>query len=156
VHGLLHVGIEILHAKAQPIESDSAQRSEARRCHGSRIDLDRHLDIAGQIEGILQRRDEPLQLLIRQEGGRTAAEVELPDGAVPAKPGLLRVAEGGESPDGEECPVCGDRFVNLNRHLKSHAPAKAAAAKKARTPAQIAATERMQAAAEAKRAQAGG
>ena len=86
MHGLLHVGIEILHAEAQPVESDGAQRSEASRCHGSRIDLDGHLDIAGQIEDILQRRDEPLQLVIRQEGGRTAAEVELPDGTVPAEP----------------------------------------------------------------------
>ena len=51
VHGLLHVGVEVLHAEAQPVEAERAEVRQARRRDGARVDLDGDLGVLRQPEG---------------------------------------------------------------------------------------------------------
>jgi hypothetical protein len=51
-----------------------------RRRDGARIDLDRHLGRGREPEGAAQHRHQAGELVVGQEGGRAAAEVDLRDG----------------------------------------------------------------------------
>jgi len=77
VYGALHVGVEVLHAEAHPVEAERAKVRQALRRDGARVDLDRHLGPGRNAERTTERADHARQFGVRQEGGRAAAEVKL-------------------------------------------------------------------------------
>ena len=54
VHGLLHRGVEILHAEADAVEAELAQCGQAAGIDGAWIDFDRQLGIGRQRKGAFQ------------------------------------------------------------------------------------------------------
>ena len=79
VDGALDIGIEVLHAEADPVESHVRQRLQARCAGGAGIHLNRHLAVLGKPEMLPNRPHQACQLRICQEGGGPPAQVQLRD-----------------------------------------------------------------------------
>ena len=77
VHRLLHLGVKVLHAEARPVESQAAPGGQALWGGGAWIHLDGGFRPGGQAESLLQHGHHPRQLVIAEEGGGAAAEVQL-------------------------------------------------------------------------------
>ncbi|MNX08590.1 hypothetical protein D3C86_382930 [compost metagenome] len=80
VHGLLHGGVEVLHAEAQAVEAERGQRREALRIDRARIDLDRLLAARHEGERAAQQGHQFAQFFVVEKGRRAAAQVQLADG----------------------------------------------------------------------------
>jgi hypothetical protein len=80
VHGLLNLGVEILDAEADAVETQAGDVREARRVHRARIDLDREFTARRQREAAAQHGHQFRQLSIGEERGRAAAQVQLRHG----------------------------------------------------------------------------
>ena len=84
VHRFLHTRVEVLHAKADAVEAQSAQETEVGRGDGARVDFDAEFAFAIRSEMremCVQHGKQALHLRVVKEGGRTAAEVQLDDAA---------------------------------------------------------------------------
>jgi hypothetical protein len=90
VHRLLHVGVEILHAKAHAVEAQTCKVLKALDRDSPWIDLDRGLGIGRNAEVPVQRLHEPRQLRVVEEGRRPAAQMQLRDGLRPAECGAMQ------------------------------------------------------------------
>ena len=77
MHRLLHIGVEVLHAKTQPVETHASQAPQAHFVDRARVDLDRHLGVGGDVEGCAQHVHQAREFIVTEEGGRAAAEVQL-------------------------------------------------------------------------------
>ncbi len=101
----LHLGIEILHAQAQPIEALPAQHRHPRRADRARIDLDRILPfrVGREVEPLAQARQQSVHLGVSQVSWRAAAEMQLRQ-FVPA---------------GEQAPLHGDLALQVSEVLDS-------------------------------------
>ena len=80
VHRLLHDGVEILHAERQAVEAQLRQVAQPLGRHGARVDLDGVFAPRHQAEVAPQHGHQLAQLVVAEEGGRAAAQVQLADG----------------------------------------------------------------------------
>ena len=85
MHGLLHGGVEVLHAEGQPVEAQRLQMRQPRRVDRARVDLDRQLGPGQQAEAPAQRRHHRSEFFVGQEGGRAAAQMQLRHRRMPAQ-----------------------------------------------------------------------
>ena len=79
VHCLLHHGVKVLHAKAQPVKAQFGQRSQPPGVNGARIDFNRVFAAGRKREAAPEHGHQLAQFVVAQEGGRAAAQVQLAD-----------------------------------------------------------------------------
>ena len=77
VHGLLDVGVEVLDAEGHAVEAQIVQVLDLVGVAGARVNLDRELAALGEREALRERLHHERELVVREEGRRAAAEVEL-------------------------------------------------------------------------------
>ena len=77
MNGLLHLGIEILHAHRGAVEADLAQRHHVIAREPARIHLHAGFDVGRKREMLVDDFAEPADFVGPQKRGRAAAEVEL-------------------------------------------------------------------------------
>ena len=90
VHGDLHLFVEVLHAEAQAVEAQLLEHGQAFDADGARIDLDGVFAARLQLEMLAQQGHQRAQLIVREEGGRAAAQVQLADGLALAAMGRVQ------------------------------------------------------------------
>ena len=89
MHGLLHGRLEVLHAEAQPVEPQPGKNVKPVVVHRAGVDLDRVLASGRELEAAPQHGHELAELVVAEECGRSAAEMQLAHGL--ALPQLGRV-----------------------------------------------------------------
>jgi len=77
VHGFLHLGIKILHPETQAVETEVGQGAKAGGIDRPRINLDRVFATRRKDKAAPQHRHQLAQFIVGQEGGRSAAQVQL-------------------------------------------------------------------------------
>jgi len=75
--GLLNVFVEILYADAHAVETELAEQFDSGVVDLARIDLDRILAVFNEPEMLTRRRHQLAHLVVREEGRRAAAPVQL-------------------------------------------------------------------------------
>lgn len=90
VYGLLHVGVEVLHAQADAVEAQIAQGLQARGADGARVHFDGVFAIWRKAEAAPQQGHEGAQLVVAEEGGGAAAQVQLAEGLARAQVAQLQ------------------------------------------------------------------
>ena len=68
--------VEGLHADAQAIRAGGANRGQVVGGRGFRVQLERHLGVGRHRERLAARRDQPADLVRREQGRRPAAEID--------------------------------------------------------------------------------
>jgi hypothetical protein len=84
VDDVLDLRIEVLHAEAQAAKAEPVERVDVVVARDAGIDLAGELGVGGEARFFEQARDEPLELVGRQERRRAATQVQLGDGHVGA------------------------------------------------------------------------
>ena len=77
VHGLLHFGIKVLHAKTQAVKAQFSQERQTLGVDRARIHFDRVFATGRQREAALEHGHQLPQARIGEEGGRATAQVQL-------------------------------------------------------------------------------
>ena len=77
VHGSLHFRVEILNAHAHAVKAQLRQFEHAFTAHFARVDFDGIFAVRHQLEMFANHAEHAFQLLIAQERGRAAAEMQL-------------------------------------------------------------------------------
>ena len=91
VHGFLHGGVKVLHAKTQAVETQLGQNGQAAFVHGARVHLNGVFTARHEFKVRAQQGHELPQLLVAHEGGRAAAQMQLADRLPePQMPGVQR------------------------------------------------------------------
>ena len=123
VDGLLHLGLEILNAHAETVESELAKSFEVLAGSYAGVDFDADLAVGVKMEMVLCEGEEVFDLLGREVGRCAAAPMELNDRAIPGDAAadalhfLLQDVEIGRS----------DTFVFLDDYVAGAEEAKALA-----------------------------
>ena len=112
VYGLLHGGIEVLHAKTDAVEPQLRQVLQAPGIDGARVHFDGIFALGVKKKMLPQQLHELRQFLVGQKGGRAAAQMQLGDGLA----GEMRAVKGQLLPQqmqilGSLLPVPGDDLV---------------------------------------------
>ena len=77
VDRLLHVGIEVLNAAGHAVETEFAELLHFFGGAGARVDFDREFAARGEREALRERFHHVRELVVREERGSAAAEVQL-------------------------------------------------------------------------------
>ena len=112
VYGLLHGGIEVLHAKTDAVEPQLRQVPQTQGIDGAWVHFDGIFALGVKKKMLPQQPHELRKLLIGQKGGRAAAQMQLRDGLA----GEMRAVKGQFLPQqmqilGSLLPMPGDDFV---------------------------------------------
>ena len=136
MNGLLHLGLEILDAHAEPVESQAAQRFEMRAIGDARIDFDADFGVRREREALARVHEKVFHLRGREIGGRAAAPVELDHAAVfrnPAGHVLDFLLQRGEVGNGDALVLL-DRDVARAKQAQAFAEGKMHVERKRRAP----------------------
>jgi hypothetical protein len=90
VHGDLHLLVKVLHAEAQAVEAQFPEHGQALCGDGARVDLDRIFAARFHAEMLAQQGHQRAQLVVGEEGGRAAPQVQLADGLALAAMGRMQ------------------------------------------------------------------
>src|SRR5437588_2872496 len=82
VHGLLHIGVEVLNAHAETVEAQLAQRFEMLARGHARVDLDANFTVGVKMEMLFRECEQIRDLFGCQVRWCAAAPMELDDGAI--------------------------------------------------------------------------
>ena len=77
IDGLLHLGVEILHAEAVAIEPQSGEHRERAVAHRARIDFNPKFGVGGELEMTAQHAHQLVQFVRIEKGRRPSAKVKL-------------------------------------------------------------------------------
>ena len=79
VHRLLHIGVKVLHAKAQAVEAHFLECQQTLVAHGARVHFNGIFARWVQLEMLTHQRHQLAQFVITEKSGCTAAQVQLAD-----------------------------------------------------------------------------
>ena len=87
VDGHLYLGVQVLHAQADAVEPHLPDVGQPGVVDGARVHLDRAFGVLLQADGVVQRAQQLGQLVVAEEGGGAATQVQLRNAHILVKMG---------------------------------------------------------------------